>query len=109
MLRTLALQIRGFKKDAMLTPICMILEVLFETMIPFLMASIIDKGVEAGDIGHIYRIGGCMVALAACGLLAGVLGGRFAARASAGYARNLREAMFVNIQSFSFSNIKKSF
>lgn len=107
MLRTLALQIRGFKKDAMLTPICMILEVLFETMIPFLMASIIDKGVEAGDIGHIYRIGGCMVALAACGLLAGVLGGRFAARASAGYARNLREAMFVNIQSFSFSNIDK--
>ncbi len=107
MLRTLALQIRGFKKDAMLTPICMILEVLFETMIPFLMASIIDKGVEAGDIGHIYRIGGCMVALAACGLLAGVLGGRFAARASAGYARNLREAMFVDIQSFSFSNIDK--
>ena len=107
MLRTLALQIRGFKKDAILTPICMILEVLFETMIPFLMASIIDKGVEAGDIGHIYRIGGCMVALAACGLLAGVLGGRFAARASAGYARNLREAMFVNIQSFSFSNIDK--
>ena len=107
MLRTLALQIKGFKKDAILTPICMILEVLFETMIPFLMASIIDKGVEAGDIGHIYRIGGCMVALAACGLLAGVLGGRFAARASAGYARNLREAMFVNIQSFSFSNIDK--
>ena len=58
MLRTLALQIKGFKKDAILTPICMILEVLFETMIPFLMASIIDKGVEAGDIGHIYRIGG---------------------------------------------------
>lgn len=107
MLRTLALQIKGFKKDAILTPICMILEVVFETMIPFLMASIIDKGVEAGDIGHIYRIGGCMVALAACGLLAGVLGGRFAARASAGYARNLREAMFVNIQSFSFSNIDK--
>ena len=107
MLRTLALQIKGFKKDAILTPICMILEVLFETMTPFLMASIIDKGVEAGDIGHIYRIGGCMVALAACGLLAGVLGGRFAARASAGYARNLREAMFVNIQSFSFSNIDK--
>ncbi len=107
MLRTLALQIKGFKKDAILTPICMILEVLFETMIPFLMASIIDKGVEAGDIGHIYRIGGCMVALAACGLLAGVLGGRFAARASAGYARNLREAMFVDIQSFSFSNIDK--
>ena len=107
MLRTLALQIKGFKKDAILTPICMILEVVFETMIPFLMASIIDKGVEAGDIGHIYRIGGCMVALAACGLLAGVLGGRFAARASAGYARNLREAMFVDIQSFSFSNIDK--
>lgn len=107
MLRTLALQIKGFKKDAILTPICMILEVLFETMIPFLMASIIDKGVETGDIGHIYRIGGCMVALAACGLLAGVLGGRFAARASAGYARNLREAMFVDIQSFSFSNIDK--
>ncbi len=107
MLRTLALQIKGFKRDAILTPICMILEVVFETMIPFLMASIIDHGVETGDIRHIYRVGAGMVVLAACGLLAGILGGRFAARASAGYARNLREAMFVNIQSFSFSNIDK--
>lgn len=107
MLKTLALQVKEFKRDAILTPVCMILEVVFETVIPFLMASIIDDGVEAGDIQVIYQVGAKMVLAAACGLLAGALGGRFAARASAGYARNLREAMFENIQTFSFSNIDK--
>lgn len=83
----------------------MILEVIFETAIPFLMASIIDKGVETGDINHIYIVGGCMVVVAAFGLLAGILGGKF--RASAGFARNLRETMFRNIQDFHFSNIDR--
>ena len=107
MLKTLTMQIKEFKRDVIVTPICMILEVIFETVIPFLMASIIDHGVEAGNIQHIYKVGGWMAASAACGLLCGILGGRFSSRAATGYARNLREAMFENIQSFSFSNIDK--
>lgn len=107
MIKTLMGQIKEFKRDSILTPLCMILEVIFETAIPFLMASIIDNGVEAGDINHIYIVGGCMVVVAAFGLLSGVLGGKFGARASAGFARNLRETMFRNIQEFSFSNIDR--
>lgn len=107
MIKTLAAQVKEFKKDSVLTPIFMILEVLFETMIPFLMASIIDKGVEAGNIHHIYKVGAAMAILALCGLWAGVMGGKYASRASAGFARNLRKAMYDNIQNFSFSNIDK--
>lgn len=107
MIKTLAAQIKEFKKDSVLTPIFMILEVLFETMIPFLMASIIDKGVETGDIGHICKVGAAMAVLALCGLWAGMMGAKYASRASAGFARNLRKAMFDNIQTFSFSNIDK--
>lgn len=107
MIKTLAAQIKEFKKDSVLTPIFMILEVLFETMIPFLMASIIDKGVETGDIWHICKVGLVMAILALCGLWAGMMGAKYAARASAGFARNLRKAMYDNIQTFSFSNIDK--
>lgn len=107
MIKTLAAQIKEFKKDSVLTPIFMILEVLFETMIPFLMASIIDKGVETGDIWHIYKVGIAMAILALCGLWAGMMGAKYASRASAGFARNLRKAMYDNIQTFSFSNIDK--
>lgn len=85
----------------------MILEVIFETLIPFLMASIIDDGVEAGDMRHIYFVGGCMIAVAFCGLYCGVMGGKFGARASTGFARNLRQAMFDNIQTFSFASLDK--
>lgn len=107
MIRTLLKQVKEFKRDSILTPVFMIVEVLMETVIPFLMASIIDDGIEAGNIRHIYVVGGWMVAAAAVGLLGGVLGGKFGARASTGFARNLREAMFINIQKFSFSNIDK--
>lgn len=107
MIKTLAAQIKEFKKDSVLTPIFMILEVLFETMIPFLMASIIDKGVETGDIGHICKVGAAMAVLALCGLWAGMMGAKYASRASAGFARNLRKAMYDNIKTFSFSNIDK--
>lgn len=107
MLRTLLAQVKEFKKDSLLTPAYMILEVLMETVIPLLMASIIDNGVEKGDISHIYKIGILMVIAAAIGLSAGVMGGKYGARASTGFARNLREAMFGNIQEFSFSNIDK--
>lgn len=107
MLKTLASQVKEFKKDSILTPVFMILEVLFETMIPLLMASIIDKGVEMGDIHHIHKVGAMMGVLALCGLWAGVMGGKYASRASTGFARNLRKAMYDNIQNFSFANIDK--
>ena len=107
MLKTLASQVKEFKKDSILTPVFMILEVLFETMIPLLMAFIIDKGVEMGDIHHIYKVGAMMGVLALCGLWAGVMGGKYASRASTGFARNLRKAMYDNIQNFSFANIDK--
>lgn len=107
MLKTLASQVKEFKKDSILTPVFMILEVLFETMIPLLMASIIDKGVETGDIHHIYKVGAMMGVLALCGLWAGVMGGKYASKASTGFARNLRKAMYDNIQNFSFANIDK--
>ena len=74
---------------------------------PFLMASIIDNGVEKGDIGHIYKVGAIMVVAAVIGLMAGLLGGKFGARASTGFAKNIREKMFNHIQTFSFANIDK--
>lgn len=75
MLKTLAAPVKECKKDSILTPVFMILEVLFETMIPLLMASIIDKSVETGDINHIYKVGAMMGVLGICGLWAGVMGG----------------------------------
>ena len=107
MLKTLLAQVREFKKASFLTPFFMILEVLFETLIPLVMASIIDKGVETGDIGHIYRMGALMGVLALMGLYTGVMGGKYGAKASTGFARNLRKAMYANIQTYSFSNIDK--
>ena len=107
MIKTLAGQVKEFKKDSILTPFFMILEVIMEMIIPLLMSSIIDDGVERGDIHHIYIIGIWMVAAAGIGLFAGVMGGKYGARASTGFARNLRQAMFENIQTFSFSNIDK--
>lgn len=107
MIKTLAAHIKEFKKVSVITPVFMILEVIFETLIPFLMASIIDDGVEAGNMQHIYIVGALMVAAALCGLFCGVMGGKYGARASTGFARNLRQAMFENIQTFSFSNLDK--
>ena len=107
MLKTLSKQIREFRLPAILTPLCMIGEVFFEMLIPLMMASIIDQGVEKGDIAAIVSIGLRMLVLALGGLLTGVMGGQLAAKASAGFARNLREAMFSRIQEFSFSNIDK--
>ncbi len=107
MIKTLAAHIKEYKAASIATPIFMILEVIMETAIPVLMASIIDKGVEAGNMKHIYTVGAMMVAVAALGLLFGVLGGKYGAKASTGFARNLRKAMYENIQTFAFSNIDK--
>ena len=102
MIKTLAAQIKEFKRDSILTPVFMILEVIMETIIPLLMASIIDDGVEAGNIHHIYVVGAWMTVAACFSLFNGIMGGKYGARASAGFARNLRKAMFEKIQTFSF-------
>lgn len=107
MIRTIAKQVKEYRNASIVTPLFMLLEVIMETMIPFLMASIIDDGVNAGDINHIYKIGGLMIVCALIGLCGGMLGGRFGAKASAGLAKNLRAAMFEHIQTFSFANIDK--
>lgn len=107
MLKVLGAQIKEFKKDSILTPLCMILEVIMEMLVPLLMASIIDNGVNAGNMGHILKIGGVMIIIAIIGLFAGLGGAKFGARASTGFARNLRKAMFDNIQTYSFANIDK--
>lgn len=107
MLKVLGAQIKEFKKDSIITPLFMILEVIMEMIIPLLMASIIDEGVNAGNMNHILKIGGVMIVVAIIGLFAGLMGAKFGARASTGFARNLRKAMFDNIQTYSFSNIDK--
>lgn len=100
-------EVKEYKASSIATPIWMLIEVVSETTIPFLMASIIDKGVNAGDMNHILKIGALMILAVAIGFLGGVLGGVYGAKASTGLAKNLRESMFSRIQTFSFSNIDK--
>lgn len=107
MLKTLASQIKEYKKASIATPIFMILEVIMETIIPLMMASIIDDGVSVGNAGYIYKMGALMLAAACFSLFSGFMGGKYGAKASTGFARNLRKAMYENIQTFSFSNIDK--
>ena len=109
MLKTLIKHIKEYKKASIATPLFMLGEVLMETIVPLLMAKIIDNGVnvEGGDIGYICKIGLLMIVAAVIGLFTGLMGGRYGAYASAGIAKNLRKAMYYNIQNFSFSNIDK--
>ena len=107
MLKTLGGQVKEFKKVSLMTPVFMILEVIMDTIIPLIMASIIDDGVEVGNINHIYKMGVLMILTAAFGLYTGYMGGWCGAKASTGFARNLRKAMFENIQTFSFANLDK--
>ena len=107
MIRTLLRHVKEFTADSIKTPICMVAEVIMEMLVPLMMASIIDYGVNAGNMQHIYKVGAVMVGVAVLGLIAGLLGAKFAAKASTGFARNLREAMYTNIQTFSFANIDK--
>ncbi len=107
MIKTLLSQVKEFKRASFLTSVFMILEVVVETMIPVAMARMIDNGVEKGNMSYIYRVGAIMAVLAIAGLIAGFLGGKYGALASSGFARNLRKAMYTNIQTFSFSNIDK--
>ena len=107
MVKTLMKQIKEYKKDSLLTMFYAIVEVILEIMIPLLMAGLIDQGIEAQNMSAITRYGIMMFVIALCTLSLGFLAGKFAARASTGFAANLRDAMYTNIQTFSFSNIDK--
>lgn len=107
MIKTLAKHIKGFVKESVMTPLFMILEVVVEMLIPLIMSSMIDEGINEGNMQHIIMTGLLMGACALIGLFGGVMGGIYGAKASAGFARNLRMAMFENIQSYSFANIDK--
>ena len=107
MIKTLAGYIKEYKLPAIITPLMMVLEVIFDMLIPLLMASLIDDGVNAGDMSKIIQIGIWMLLAAMGALAAGIIGAKTSAKASAGFAKNLREGMFSNIQKFSFSNIDR--
>ena len=107
MIKTLLAQVKQYKKATILTPIFTALEVFMEVMIPFVTAEIIDKGIEAGDMDQVYLYGGIMIVLAFLSLVFGILAGKYASTASTGFACNLRDGMYENIQKFSFSNIDK--
>lgn len=107
MIKTLAKNIRGFVKESIITPLSMIVEVIMEMLVPLLMASMIDEGVNTGDMNAILYYGGLMGICAIVALLAGILGGVYGAKASTGFAGNLRMSLFEKIQTFSFENIDK--
>lgn len=105
MIKKLTAYIGEFKRDTILAPISVILEVILEVLLPVLMAAVIDNGVESGDLNYVLKVGGLMLVVAILSLLAGTMSGVFAAKASMGFGRNLRKAMYDNIQNFSFENI----
>ena len=107
MFKKLAKYVKEYKKSVILSPIFVILETIMEVIIPLLMAKIIDVGIKNGDVKYIVEIGGLLIISAILSLTFGMLSGRFAAKASAGYAKNLRKEMFHKIQDYSFENIDK--
>lgn len=107
MIKTLLSQVKEFKKSSFLAPIFGVLEVILEVLIPLMMASIIDDGLEKRDIKHVVVMGILMFAMAACSLACGVFAGKNAAYASTGLAKNLRQTMYETIQQYSFANIDK--
>ncbi|MDE6853156.1 MAG: ABC transporter ATP-binding protein/permease [Lachnospiraceae bacterium] len=107
MLKTLSRYVGEYKKDSILTPVFAALEVIMEVLIPFITAAIIDQGIDQGNMQKVYQYGALMLVLAFFSLFFGIQAGRYAASASTGFAYNLREGMYRNIQTFSFSNIDK--
>ena len=107
MITRLLKSVREFKKDALLTPFFVVLEVVMEVIIPLIMALLIDKGIDGQDMAAIWKYGIILVLCAMLALVFGAAAGTFAARASTGFARNLRHDMYYNVQNFSFSNIDK--
>ena len=106
-LSTLAGEVRQYKLPAVLTPVFVVLEVLMEVLIPFVIADLIDKGVEMGNYAVVAEDGVILIILALLALLFGIIAGKTSADASAGFAKNLRRAVFTNVQKFSFANIDK--
>lgn len=107
MIKKLMKSIREYKKDSLLSPLMVTLEVIMEVIIPMLMARLIDYGIQAQNLGYVWKMGILLVVTAMISLMFGVLSGKFAAQASAGFAKNLRKDMYYNVQNFSFSNIDK--
>ena len=107
MYKTLYHQIRQYRTASLLTPAFTALEVVMDVLIPYVTASLIDKGINAGDIQNVYYYGAIMLGMAFLSLAFGILAGRFSAYASTGFAANLRSAMYRNIQRFAFSDIDK--
>ena len=107
MLKTLLAQVKEYKKPAILTPLLVVIEVILEVTIPFLMSLIIDQGINNNDMDAVIKIGIMMLVASFISLSTGVLAGKYAAKASTGFAKNLRKAMYYNIQNFSFANIDK--
>lgn len=107
MIKRLLKSVREFKKDALLTPFFVVLEVVMEVIIPLIMALLIDKGIDGQNMAAIWKYGIILVLCAMLALVFGAAAGTFAARASTGFARNLRHDMYYNVQNFSFSNIDK--
>ena len=107
MIKKLMKSIREYKKDSILTPICVAVEVVLETIIPLLMANLIDDGVYGGEMNLVYKIGLELILCAVLSLIFGVLSGNFAAKASSGFAKNLRKDLYYKVQDFSFMNIDK--
>ena len=107
MIKKLMKSIREYKKDSILTPICVAIEVILETIIPLLMANLIDDGVYGGEMNLVYKIGLELILCAVLSLVFGVLSGNFAAKASSGFAKNLRKDLYYKVQDFSFINIDK--
>lgn len=105
MLKNVLKSVGEYKKDSLLAPVTVAIEVLFEVLIPFFMAELIDKGINTGDMTEILKYGALLVVLAMAALGFGVLSGHFAAVASAGFAKNLRKRMYYKVQDFSFLNI----
>ena len=107
MIKRLLKSVREFKKDALLTPFFVVLEVVMEVVIPAVMALLIDRGIDAHDMGEIWKYGIILIACAALALISGAAAGTYAARASTGFARNLRHDMYYAVQDYSFANIDK--
>ena len=105
MVRKLSQSIREYKKDAILTPVCVAIEVILEIIIPLLMADLIDDGIYGGEMNMVYKIGIELVLCAILSLIFGMLSGKFAAKASSGFAKNLRKDLYYKVQNFSFTNI----
>ena len=107
MIKTLSKCIGKYKKDSIFSPLFVILEVLGEILIPFLVSNLIDYGIDKGNMDYIFKIGGILILCTTLTLICSFLAGRSAAIASCGFAKNLRQAMYANVQNFSFYNIDK--